>query len=193
MTSPSLPELKDLLRREALARRDALDGTWRVEASRRISGRVLEIPELTGLSPVGAYWPIRSEADPRPAMEALAASGAEVALPRVVHAHLSFRLWRPGDGLLKGGFGLQEPSEDAPEVLPTALLVPLAAFDREGGRIGYGKGYYDRAIAALSVHHPVLTIGLAYAVQEVGSVPAESHDHPLDAIITEAELIRTKP
>jgi 5-formyltetrahydrofolate cyclo-ligase len=70
--------------------------------------------------------------------------------------------------------------------------VPLLAFDRRGGRIGYGKGHFDRAIAALADKHPILTIGLAYAVQEIDEVPAEPHDRPLDIVVTETELIRTQ-
>ena len=76
---------------------------------------------------------------------------------------------------------------------PKALLVPLAAFDRRGGRIGYGKGHFDRAIAALEEQHPILTIGLAYAVQEIEQVPVEPHDRLLDMVVTESELIRVKP
>ena len=65
------------------------------------------------------------------------------------------------------------------------------AFDRRGGRIGYGKGHFDRAIAALERQHPILTVGLAYAVQEIEQVPIEPHDRLLDVVITESELIRT--
>jgi 5-formyltetrahydrofolate cyclo-ligase len=155
--------------------------------------RAFDFPELQGVNPVGAYWPIRSEVDPRPLMEALLDRGQDVALSQILHPHLSFRLWQPGDVLVKGGFGVREPGPDAPEVFPSALLVPLVAFDRRGGRIGYGKGHFDRAIAALEAQHPVLTIGLAYAVQEIEQVPVEPHDRLLDVIITEAELIRTKP
>lgn len=193
MTSLALPEFKDRLRRDGLARRDALDEGFREEASRRIAARVLEFPGLLGLTPVGGYWPIRSEVDPRPLMEALIARGQDVALSQILHPHLSFRLWRPGDVLVKGSFGVREPGPDAPEVFPVALLVPLVAFDRRGGRIGYGKGHFDRAIAALEDKHPILTIGLAYAVQEIEQVPVESHDRPLDAIVTETELITAKP
>ncbi|MFL5156503.1 MAG: 5-formyltetrahydrofolate cyclo-ligase, partial [Microvirga sp.] len=78
---------------------------------------------------------------------------------------------------------------DAPECFPVALLVPLAAFDRQGHRVGYGKGHVDRSIAALSETHPVLTIGLAYAAQEIARAPAEAHDRRLDLIVTEAEVI----
>jgi 5-formyltetrahydrofolate cyclo-ligase len=193
MTSLPPPELKEQLRREGFARRDALDAPFREEAAQRIMERAFDFPELQGVNPVGAYWPIRSEVDPRPLMEALLDRGQDVALSQILHPHLSFRLWQPGDVLVKGGFGVREPGPDAPEVFPSALLVPLVAFDRRGGRIGYGKGHFDRAIAALEAQHPVLTIGLAYAVQEIEQVPVEPHDRLLDVIITEAELIRTKP
>jgi len=191
MQSASPPALKERLRREMLARRDALDGEFRDEAARRIVRSALGFPDLKDVTPVGAYWPIRSEVDPRPLMEALIERGQDVALSQILHPHLSWRLWQLGDVLVKGGFGVREPGPDAPEVFPKALIVPLVAFDRRGGRIGYGKGHFDRAIAALETQHPVLTIGLAYAVQEIDEVPVESHDRLLDVIITEAELIRT--
>jgi len=193
MQSPSPPESKERLRSEMLARRDALDEGFRGEAASQILRRVLDCPDLEGVTPVGAYWPIRSEVDPRPLMEALLERGQDVALSQILHPHLSWRLWRPGDVLIKGGFGVREPGPDAPEVFPKALIVPLVAFDRRGGRIGYGKGHFDRAIAALEAQHPVLTVGLAYAVQEIDEVPIEPHDRLLDIIVTEAELIRTKP
>ncbi|QRM28883.1 5-formyltetrahydrofolate cyclo-ligase [Microvirga sp. VF16] len=191
MQSPPSPELKERQRREMIARRDALADDFREQASDRIIGRALDLPELNGITPVGAYWPIRSEVDPRLLMEELVARGQDVALSQILHPHLSWRLWQPGDVLVKGGFGVREPGPDAPQIFPKALIVPLVAFDRRGGRIGYGKGHFDRAIAALETQHPVLTVGLAYAVQEIDEVPVEPHDRLLDVIITEAELIRT--
>lgn len=192
MTSLPPPELKDRLRSEGFSRRDALDKAFREDAAQRIAGRALDFSELKDITPVGGYWPIRSEVDSRPLMEALLDRGQDVALSQIIHPHLSWRLWRPGDVLIKGGFGVREPGPDAPEVFPSALLVPLVAFDRRGGRVGYGKGHFDRAIAALDAKHPVLTIGLAYAVQEIEEVPVEPHDRMLDVIVTESELIRTK-
>ena len=192
MTDLSPPELKEQLRREGFARRDGLDKPFRKDAAQRIARQALGLPDLEGINPVGGYWPIRTEVDPRPLMEALLERGQDVALSQIRHPHLSWRLWQPGDVLVKGGFGVREPGPDAPEVFPKALLVPLVAFDRRGGRIGYGKGHFDRAIAALEEQHPTLTIGLAYAVQEIDEVPVEPHDRLLDVIITEAELIRTK-
>jgi hypothetical protein len=89
---------------------------------------------------VGGYWPIRSEVDSRPLMEALLDRGQDVALSQIIHPHLSWRLWRPGDVLIKGGFGVREPGPDAPEVFPSALLVPLVAFDRRGGASATARG-----------------------------------------------------
>jgi 5-formyltetrahydrofolate cyclo-ligase len=189
MHSPSPADIKDTLRREAFARRDALDRDWRRQAARTIARRALELPELRDVQPVGGYWPIRSEVDPRPLMRALLKRGQTGALSQILHPKLSWREWRPGDVLVKGGFGVREPGPDAPECFPRALLVPLAAFDRRGSRLGYGKGHFDRTIAALSELHPVVTIGLAYAGQEVPSVPAEPHDRRLDVIVTEAGVI----
>jgi 5-formyltetrahydrofolate cyclo-ligase len=182
--------LKERLRQDAFERRDGLDKAWRQRASRAIAERALELPELKHLQPVGGYWPIRSEVDPRPLMRALLKRGQVVALSQILHPKLSWREWRPGDVLVRGGFGVREPGPDAPECFPAALLVPMAAFDRECQRIGYGKGHFDRAIAALTGIHPVLTVGLAYSVQEIPEVPLEPHDRRLDAILTETELIR---
>ncbi|MCG7394329.1 5-formyltetrahydrofolate cyclo-ligase [Microvirga sp. ACRRW] len=193
MHSSSPPVLKEQLRQEALARRDGLDKDFREEAAQAISAQALGFPALRDVTPVGGYWPIRSEVDPRSLMEALLERGQDVALSQILHPHLSWRLWQPGDVLVKGGFGVREPGPDAPEVFPKCLIVPLVAFDRRGGRIGYGKGHFDRAIAALEKQHHTLTIGLAYAVQEIEQVPVEEHDRLLDVIVTETELIRTKP
>ena len=191
MTDPHPAEIKDALRREAFARRDALDPAFRAEASTRIMERVLALPELAASHIVGAYWPMRSEVDVRPLMAALASRGQSVALSQVRHPHLSWRLWAPGDLLIRGGFGVREPGPDAPECFPDALLVPLAAFDRRGGRLGYGKGHFDRSIAELARLRPVLAIGVAFGVQEIAGVPLEPHDRRLDVVATESETIRT--
>jgi 5-formyltetrahydrofolate cyclo-ligase len=183
-------DLKSRLREEAFARRDALDRDWRREASAAIAERVLRLPEFATVDPVGGYWPMRSEVDPRPILEALVAEGRTAALSQIIHPHLSWRQWRPGDVLVHGGLGVKEPGPDAPEVFPRALLVPLAAFDRRGGRLGYGKGHFDRAIAELSNLHDVLAIGLAFSGQEVEEVPQEPHDRRLDVVVTEQALLR---
>lgn len=181
---------KNLLRHGALVKRDALTSDDRVRFSEAIAARVEPFARLMGSGPVGGFWPIRSEIDPRPAMRRLAKAGHALALPVVTPAGLVFRAWRIGDDLNAGKFGLSEPFATAPEVNPTALLVPLAAFDRRGHRIGYGAGYYDRAIARLSAHGRLFTIGICFATQEIDHVPDEAHDRALDMIVTEREIIR---
>lgn len=191
MPTSSLLDTKNRLRAEGFSRRDALDARWRREASRAISASVLTLPELRALESIGGYWPMRSEVDPRPALEALATESRAVALPLTRVPLLLWRRWRPGVPLIRGASGVMEPGEDAPEISPRALLVPLCRFDRRGGRIGYGRGHFDRSIAALAAMHPLLTIGLAFSAQETDEVPMETHDQNLDVVVTEREVIRT--
>lgn len=178
------------LRRAVLGRRDTLDPEARRAGSLAVADDVLAVSGLSEAPLVGAFWPIRSEVDPRPLIERLFARGQRVALPKVTPDGLVFREWRPGEALVSGTFGLSEPRDDLPALDPTALIVPLAAFDRRGHRVGYGRGYYDRAIARLSRTGPVLTIGIAFSVQEIDRVPSEPHDRPLDHIVTEAGPVR---
>lgn len=135
--------------------------------------------------PVSFYWPIRTEMDPRPVMERVAAT-YEVCLP-LTHgrdAPLSFLRWRPGQAMVVDGFGVGVP-EGADEIEPRTLVVPMLAFDARGHRLGYGAGHYDRTLAGLRAKGPVLAIGLAFAAQEVDELPIEATDQPLDAMVTE--------
>lgn len=181
---------KNVLRSAALKKRDALSLDERARFSEAIAARVEPFARLMGTGPVGGFWPIRSEIDPRPAMRRLNDTGLALALPVITPSGMIFRAWRIGDELNAGKFDLSEPFATAPEVQPSALLVPLAAFDRRGHRIGYGAGYYDRAIARLSAHSRLFTIGICFATQEIERVPEEIHDRALDMIVTEREIIR---
>ncbi|CAN5316481.1 5-formyltetrahydrofolate cyclo-ligase [soil metagenome] len=142
---------------------------------------------------VSAYWPIRSEIDPRPLMRFLVEAGCRVALPLTpppgVDAPLTFRLWNPEADLTPAAFDLHEPHAASTLVEPDIVLAPLLAFDRTGARLGYGKGHYDRTLTALRSRRPLLAIGLAFAAQEVERVPTEHYDVPLDGIATEIGYI----
>lgn len=131
------------------------------------------------------YWPVRSEADPR---HLAALHQADYALPVVTGRGqpLQFRRWRPGDRLVEGEFDIPRPDDSSPLITPDILIVPLAAFDARGARLGYGGGFYDRTIAAL---RPVTAIGFAFAGQEVPEVPLGPHDQFLDGIVTEKALL----
>lgn len=184
--SPVPSPRKAALRAEALVRRDGLELDERLIWDEAIVARALALPVFKQ-GPVSAYWPMRSEADPRPILEALHERGLPLCLPAIVEQRMLFRRWAPWEPIVPGGFGTLVPSPEEPEVKPAILIVPLVAFDRRGYRIGYGKGYYDRAIAELE---PALTIGIAYAAQEIEAVPAEAHDRRLDWIVTQDETIR---
>jgi 5-formyltetrahydrofolate cyclo-ligase len=188
-TETTTQEVKQTIRAGRLAARVALDPKFRATASTAMAERVLALPRLGPGTIVSGFLPIRSEIDPRPLLEALHARGAALCLPNVENGGLVFRAWAPGAELVKVGFGLLAPAPGAAAIDPTDMLVPLAAFDRRGGRIGYGKGHYDVAIAAHFERSLTRTIGLAFAMQEVDSIPLEAHDRPLDLIVTESDTI----
>ncbi|GAA0776694.1 5-formyltetrahydrofolate cyclo-ligase [Roseibium denhamense] len=182
--SLSLASQKHELRKLALSRRKSLPEVERIEKSLELADHADALPLPPG-AVVAGFWPIRDEIDPRPLMDGLRQSGFRLCLPVVADPHLIFRTLDRGTALEPAGFGTLAPGADAPEIQPDALLMPLAGFDRLGNRIGYGKGHYDTAIAALEKNGPLLCIGLAFAVQEVDRVPVEAHDKPLDGILTE--------
>jgi 5-formyltetrahydrofolate cyclo-ligase len=181
----SAPSKGDL-RTAALARRDALDVEHRIAAAEAIAKRGLPLPIKPGII-VAGYSPIRSEIDPTPLMKNLAAQGVQLALPAVTARgrSLSFRAWSPGDRLMLGSLGIPEPSPAAAELVPVIVLVPLAAFDRLGHRIGYGAGHYDVTLAHLRRSSKIAAVGVAFAVQEIKAVPVQPHDVALDYVLTE--------
>lgn len=190
MKAESSQSLKDDLRAAALARRGALSAEARIDAAQSIAAPTLPV-ELPPGAVVAGYSPINNEIDPFPLMRALAGKGAALALPVIIardHA-LIFRAWQVADNLVRGQYGIFEPSSDAAEVEPDIVLVPLAAFDRAGHRIGYGRGYYDRTLQNLRASKKITVIGVAFAVQEIENVPRLPHDEQLDCVLTERELI----
>jgi len=139
--------------------------------------------------PLAGYMPIRTEIDPLPAMAEAAAHGS-VAVPVIQGAGeaLKFSRWDPDADMVVGPFGAQIPAvEDWIE--PEILIVPLVAFDRRGGRLGYGGGFYDRTLEGLRAQRATLAIGFAYGAQEADTLPLESTDQPLDLIVTEDAII----
>jgi 5-formyltetrahydrofolate cyclo-ligase len=179
---------KSDLRTAALAAREALSPEQRAAAAQALAARKLPL-KITPGTIVSGYSPIRSEIDPVPLMRQLAAQGAQLALPAVMARgkSLAFRAWSPSDRLMMGPLGILEPSPAAAELIPDIMLVPLAAFDRLGHRIGYGAGHYDFTLAHLRKAKPITAIGLAFAAQEIEAVPALSHDVALDYVLTETE------
>lgn len=184
------PPSKAALRHAALDRRDALSPEVRADAAHVLADYAERLPIPAG-SVVSGFWPIRSEIDPRPLMHGLAERRNRLCLPVVIdRIRIAFRSWTPGADLVETGFGTRGPGPEAPVVDPDVMLMPMAVFDRRGGRIGYGAGHYDRAIELLhrAGRRPVL-IGLAFACQETEAVPLEPHDQMLHVIATETDII----
>ena len=136
---------------------------------------------------VAGYWPIRTELDPRPLMQQLAAAGLTTALPATPQPGkpLIFHLWQEGDPVIEGLYGTSEPAPEAPRCEPDILLVPMLAFDNAGYRLGYGGGFYDRSLAVLRAINPaVRAVGIAFGAQRIDLVPRGEHDARLDAVLT---------
>lgn len=181
---------KSELREQALARRDAIPPQARAAAADTIAARPFPVDVWPGAI-VSGFSPMNREINPVPLMRRLAERGAKLALPVVVGRGqpLIMRAWSFGEKLGAGVWGIREPSAEAPEVLPDILLVPLAAFDRAGHRIGYGAGYFDMTLHHLRGVKPIVAVGLAFAAQEIPAVPATPRDARLDVVLTEREVV----
>src|SRR6185295_14807143 len=189
-TTIPLDELKADLRKTAFAQRDALPAADRQAAAEAIAARPFPIPIAPGTI-VSGFSPLKTEINPLPLMRRLAEAGASLALPVVAGRGkpLIMRSYAFGQALNEGVWGIREPKDDAPEVDPDILIVPLAAFDRRGHRIGYGAGYYDMTIHQLRSIKSVVAVGIAYAAQEVPEVPVTPRDARLDLVLTERDVI----
>ncbi len=140
------------------------------------------IAELPGV--LGVYWPFRAEFDPRPLIDWAVAAGRGVALPVVVDKKgpLEYRAWRPGEKLVDGVWNIPVP-EKRVAVTPRVVLAPLVGFDRASYRLGYGGGYFDRTLAALSPRP--LAIGVGFDMQLLETIHPQPFDMPMDLIVTE--------
>lgn len=172
------------LRRELLARRQAVTDADRKRWNASITQYLMDgFPQLAQMT-VGIYWPYKGEIDPRPAMRHFRDRGATAALPEVVRKAepLQFRSWWPGVAMGLGVYDIPVPQGTA-LVTPQALIMPPVGFDAQGFRLGYGGGFYDRTLACL-VPRP-LTIGVAYELSRVDSIRPQAFDLPMDYVVTE--------
>lgn len=182
---------KAALRREAFAARRIAHAAGGAAAAEAAAQAFLAAGFARHARVVAGYRPIRTEIDPTALMTALARRGLRLCVP-VIEGEglpLKFREWAPGCAMTVGAFGAEVPAA-GDWLTPDLLIAPLVAFDRACWRLGYGGGFYDRTLALLRPLAPVQAVGLAYAGQQVPCVPHEATDQPLDAVVTEAGVIR---
>ena len=159
-------------------------------ASAQIVGRLRALPEVEGAGVVHLFWPLPGEVDLRPLAEALRARGATIALPAVAGGRtLVHRRYLGAAHLVPGRWGTSEPGPDAPAIRPDEIdvvVVPGLAFGRDGGRLGAGGGYYDTFLAGTGAAR----LGVCPGWALVDAVPTEPHDARMDAVVTEAAVVR---
>ena len=190
MVDALIEEAKAALRNRARAARASLDHGERADAAVAAAQHFFNAVPLQASDVVAAYWRIRDELDCQPILVKLMDSNQKVVLPVVVGPEqpLDLRVWEPGASLYESGFGTLAPSDLAPRAEPDIVLMPLLGFDARGTRLGYGGGYYDRTLTRLT-KKPKL-VGFAFALQEFDHIPRDSHDVPLDAVVTENGVTR---
>lgn len=189
-------ELKKETRSKYLEKRDAMDFEKRKEASARIAEWVFANKRFKAAQTVFVYVSYKSEVDTKAIILQALKMGKRVAVPKVHGYLMDFYEIHTWEELFPGSFGILEPQTEGREpVIPTAgdvMFVPGAVFDHQGGRLGYGKGYYDRYLHQTAGTYgsiPYL-IGLAFAGQiSPKKLPSEEHDKKMDCILTERRVI----
>jgi len=196
MNSAALKRAKREVRRRVLAERDALRPSERAHLGVVVAERFLALPEVDAAAVVMAFWSFGSELPTRPLLDVLHRRGKTVVLPRIVDGELEARSYRPGDRVSETAFGAFEPAGgrvlDATEI--EVVAVPAVAFDRQGRRVGYGGGYYDRFLPGTGAGATHVGIGYALQLLPAGEdLPAGHFDRSVDVVVTERETVRCRP
>jgi 5-formyltetrahydrofolate cyclo-ligase len=183
------------LRRRALAARDALPGAERARLSVAVCARAAALPELDAATILMLYASFRSEVETTALLSWALKAGKTVCAPRILAPRLmaAYLIADPEADLVPGSWGIPEPREGLAEVPPErmdAVVVPGAAFDPAGRRCGYGGGFYDTYLPRTRPGIP--WVALAFEAQLMDELPCEPHDLAVDAVVTEARIIRTR-
>lgn len=191
---------KKELRKEILARRNALSLQERAEKSTQIANKVIALAEFQKSNKILLYAPIRSEVETDAIDLEARKWGKDVYYPRVLGSEMEFYLVEEMSTLEHGSFGIREPKlEPAKQFVPKEqdeifILMPGAVFDEDGNRIGYGGGYYDKFLEWLAGKVPAgqickVAVGFACQMVEQGRIVRETHDIRVDYIVTENQVV----
>lgn len=180
---------KARLRRQLLDARDSLSQDFVNIASKQIQDNLRKIEFFRKAKSVGAYYSIGSEVRTQDILNDILNSGKELSLPKVEKNNIIFKKITSFSDLDQSSFSVMEPKQNCPTVKSTdVIIVPAIALSREGYRLGYGFGYYDRYLSSKKPK----TISLTYSKQLLRSLPYSSNDVKVDYIVTEDEIISTK-
>jgi 5,10-methenyltetrahydrofolate synthetase len=182
---------KKATRTEILQAREALSPDLHRQYNQRILDALSSNFGKLCSGVVGMYWPYRNEVDVRPFADFVLAQGGSAALPVVVAKKhpLEFHAWKPGDAMVEGAYGILRPAQDA-RVEPDVLIVPLVGFDSACYRLGYGGGFYDRTLSA-AAKKPI-TIAVSFELARLESTRPQSHDMPMDFVVTETNVLQRR-
>lgn len=183
--------LKSELRRKYIAVRDALDKEYKRSAENSVISSIIALDEFKCADNLLLYYPVKSELNVLPLLSAARESGKTVAFPKCDKQTLTMSFFeaRNENDLRLGAYGIKEPSDDCPKASydeKTLCIVPAVAFSREGHRIGYGKGFYDKFLSDFSGK----SIGITFEALLADTLPYDELDRKLDIIITEKGVYR---
>lgn len=185
---------KNKLRKQLLQQRHALTPAQRTAAEAAICTHLAAWLYDKNYTSIGAYWPIRGEADLRPLLTELAQRYI-IALPVSQQDQpLRFVRWQPGQAMMVDAYQIPIPAESV-EIHPECLLIPCVGFDRAGYRLGYGAGFYDRTLAAWHAQgkpRPAL-VGIGFSCGRITSGFHEAHDVALGTLVSEDGVLPIKP
>ena len=195
------PSARQTLRIELQARRAATPPAQRIAAAQRLRDTLEQLPEFLTDANIGGYWATSGELPLMALFDGMRQRDQIFHLPVVGPLHsLQFVAWKVGDDVEPNRYGIPEPVHERSRRIAIdmidVLLMPLLGFDRAGNRLGFGGGYYDRALEFLRDREKpasTLLVGVGFAFQEVEHIQAESWDVKLDFIATERELISCWP
>jgi 5-formyltetrahydrofolate cyclo-ligase len=191
----ALSDWRRTQRERLLAQREAIEPRERDRRDARLTANLDALLRRSSFARAGrvisAYWPMRAEPDLRRWLQTHHQRGDTCALPVITarEAPLAFREWSPGSRMLTDAWGTQYPADDLP-VIPTVVITPVVAFDRDCFRLGYGGGYFDRTLAALAPAPQ--KIGVGYAQFMLLSIRPQRHDVAMDFIVTEQGIVEPR-
>lgn len=188
-------ERKHRIRAEVRERRRSLSDARRAADRDALTARLVDLVERRGARSVSCYLPLPSEPDTSGFLDWATAHGVEVLLPSSLEGHRLGWISPDGTGTVTGAHGISEPRG---ELLPSAavgdvdlMLIPACAVDEHGMRLGWGLGYYDRCLAALTRRPPVFAI--VHDEELLAEVPAEPHDSPVTGVVTPVRTVVFAP